>query len=285
MAWMQILIALSFSQTIHGHRGARAQYPENTLPAFDYALENGADFIELDTQMTKDGHIVVHHDPSINKEQCLYENGDAIRKEILIYETNLQDLQTYDCGSLGSRDFPEQRKLPGTKIPTLAEVIVNFKSHLPNNPNLKINIEIKYEENGKYPDLPMYVLEVMNVVRDYEVEDYVIYQSFSKDAVKLVKDMDELATTFFLFSNPFTNYQAILKETNADGVSVHYARVNASLVKKVRGLGKKILSWTVNDEKKWRKLIDLKIDGIITDDPEGLYRFKKEVSLTTSRSI
>ncbi|MCB0347425.1 MAG: hypothetical protein KDD37_01245 [Bdellovibrionales bacterium] len=278
MAWMQVLMLLSFSLEIHGHRGARARYPENTLPAFNYALLNGADYVELDTHMTKDGYIVVNHDLSVNKKLCLTEAGETIRKSITILNTDLKDLQTYDCGSVRSRDFPNQLQVPGTKIPSLAEVIVLFKSHLVVNPNLKLNIEIKYEDSPDYPDMSFYVGEIVNLVRGFEIEDNVIYQSFSKDVVSKVKEIDPSSTVYFLFSSVFTNYEAVLKETNADGISAAYKTVNQKMVNKVRDLGKKILSWTVNDKKQWKKLIELGIDGIITDDPEELFKYRKEVS-------
>jgi glycerophosphoryl diester phosphodiesterase len=281
MAWMQILISLvqlNFAQEIHGHRGARAIYPENTLAAFEYALLFGADYIEVDTHMTKDEVIVIHHDPSVNKDICQSEDGSSINKKILIVKTELADLQRFDCGTKTLPAFPRQISMPGAKIPTLQEVMLLFRVHALINPLLRLNIEIKYNDDSNYPDLKQYVDTVMNLVYDNGLENYVIYQSFSKDVVKYIRQREEAAIVYFLTANPFTNLISILRETGADGASIAHQIVSENTVNKIRNMGRKILSWTVNDKKDWQRLMSLRVDGIITDDPEGLYKYKKEVS-------
>ena len=104
---------------VHGHRGARAIYPENTLPAFQYAIEQGADVLEMDLAVTKDNVVVVSHDPHINAEICTGPRPGAIA----IHELTLAELQQYDCGTLKNRRFPQQQPAPGARIPTLDEVL------------------------------------------------------------------------------------------------------------------------------------------------------------------
>src|SRR5690606_34634502 len=91
---------------VHGHRGARAVYPENSLVGFKYAIEIGVDALELDLVVTKDGKLVINHDRSINKRRCLDEKGKRIREERLIFHLTLKEVQSYDCGSRGHRNFP-----------------------------------------------------------------------------------------------------------------------------------------------------------------------------------
>src|SRR6187200_3249935 len=119
-----ILGSFSMAQAIevHGHRGARARFPENTLPAFEHALKAGADALEMDLNVTKDGVLVVHHDTRINRELCLGPGGAKIKNPALIFETTLNDLKKLDCGSQKNPDQAKQITVPGTTIPTFEEV-------------------------------------------------------------------------------------------------------------------------------------------------------------------
>src|SRR5450755_4710334 len=103
---------------VHGHRGARALRPENTIPAFEYAIQAGADVLEMDVAVTKDNVLVISHDPHINPEICQGPHpGIAIR------QLTLAELREYDCGALKNPHFPKQQPVPGTRIPTLDEVL------------------------------------------------------------------------------------------------------------------------------------------------------------------
>src|SRR5579872_6270983 len=102
---------------VHGHRGARARRPENTLPAFQYAIEQGVDVLELDVAVTKDGVPVVSHDPLINADIC-----SGPKTGIPIHTLSLAELRQYDCGAKQNPNFATQVPQPGTRIPTLSEV-------------------------------------------------------------------------------------------------------------------------------------------------------------------
>jgi glycerophosphoryl diester phosphodiesterase len=103
---------------VHGHRGARALRPENTIPAFEYAIQAGADVLEMDVAVTKDNVLVISHDPHINAEICTGPHPG-----IAIHELTLAELRQYDCGALKNPHFPRQQPVPGTRIPTLDEVL------------------------------------------------------------------------------------------------------------------------------------------------------------------
>src|SRR5688572_20870466 len=104
---------------VQGHRGARALFPENTLPAFEHALNAGAHTLELDVVVTKDDRVVVSHDPHVNPELCLAPGGARLTKPIAIRSLTLAEVQTYDCGSLPNPRFPKQKRVPNTKMPSL----------------------------------------------------------------------------------------------------------------------------------------------------------------------
>src|SRR5580704_2672807 len=147
---------------VHGHRGARAIYPENTLPAFEYAIQQGVDFLEMDLAVTKDNVLVISHDPHINPEICT-----GPHPAIAIHELTLAELQQYDCGTLKNPRFPKQQPVPGTRIPTLDEVL-----GLGTGNQVQFNIETK-----SFPDHPeltpppdIFALMMLKVIRKHEME-------------------------------------------------------------------------------------------------------------------
>src|SRR5437588_1347278 len=118
---------------VHGHRGARAIYPENTIPAFEYAIKAGADVLEMDVAVTKDGVLVISHDPHLNPEIC-----QGPQPNTLIRSLTLEQVRQYDCGLLKNPRFEKQRPVPGTRIPTLDEVL-----GLSSQGSFEYNIETK----------------------------------------------------------------------------------------------------------------------------------------------
>src|SRR5260370_33091790 len=102
---------------VHGARGARAMRPENTIPAFEYAIGVGVDVLELDMAVTKDDVLVVSHDPLLNPEICSGPGGPRAIRTL-----TLKELRQWDCGALRNPRFPKQTPVPGTPMPTLDEV-------------------------------------------------------------------------------------------------------------------------------------------------------------------
>ncbi|MGC4055799.1 MAG: glycerophosphodiester phosphodiesterase family protein [Paludibaculum sp.] len=105
---------------VHGHRGARAERPENTLAAFEYAIKAGADFLELDLAVTKDGVLVVSHDPQLNPRICKAPEG-----ETAIHKLTLAQVRQWDCGTLEKHRVPQPAACARSKIPTFDEVLAS----------------------------------------------------------------------------------------------------------------------------------------------------------------
>src|SRR3954469_21396182 len=118
---------------VHGHRGARARRPENTLPAFRYAIEQGVDVLELDVAVTKDNVAVVSHDPLLNPAIC---SGPKLG--IPIHTLTLNELHAYDCGARRNPLFTEQVPVPGTRVPALDEVFALGRGN-----SVQFNVETK----------------------------------------------------------------------------------------------------------------------------------------------
>src|SRR5271169_3664244 len=155
---------------VHGHRGARAMRPENTIPAFEYAIQRGVDFLEMDVAVTKDNVLVISHDPHINAAICTGPHPG-----IAIHELTLAELRQYDCGTLKNPRFPKQQPVPGTRIPTLDEVL-----NLSRSSNVQFNIETKsFPEHPELTPTPEIFAQLMLAqIRKHNVEARVIMQSF-----------------------------------------------------------------------------------------------------------
>src|SRR5436305_9350084 len=98
---------------VHGHRGARGVRPENTLPAFEYAIAQGVDALEMDMAVTKDSVIVISHDPILEPPVCTGPQPRAI-----IHQLTLAEVRQWDCGAVRNPKFPLQQPVPGTRMPT-----------------------------------------------------------------------------------------------------------------------------------------------------------------------
>src|ERR1041385_878632 len=101
----------------HGHRGARARRPENTLPAFQYAIEQGVDALEMDMAVTKDNVVVISHDPILEPPVCTGPTAKGV-----IHQLTLAEVRQWDCGAVRNPRFATQQTVPGTRVPTLDEV-------------------------------------------------------------------------------------------------------------------------------------------------------------------
>src|SRR5665213_3558319 len=187
------LIRSVFGMEVQGHRGARWARPENTLPAFQYAVENGADTLELDMHVTSDDQVVITHDPFLNPKLCLDQNGKAIGSGIAIRKLTLKELQTYDCGSKINPKFPEQVPYPKTPIPTL-DALFNWItiSHLPRARKVQFNIETKSEAaHPEYtPDPEKFVQLFLAVVKKHGMMPRVMLQSFDYRTLKIARRLE-----------------------------------------------------------------------------------------------
>jgi glycerophosphoryl diester phosphodiesterase len=246
---------------VHGHRGARAIFPENTLPGFEYAIEVGADALEMDVAVTKDNMLVVSHDPHINPEICQGPHpGVAIR------QLTLAELREYDCGSLKNPRFPKQQPVPGAHIPTLDEVL-----GLSAENNVQFNIEVK-----SFPDHPdltpppdIFARMVLDVIRKHKLESRSIVQSFDFRTLRELPGIRIAA----LWEGPARPFADIAREASASIIAPDFVLVTPEQVKAAHAANLEVVPWTANTPEDWRKLIDAGVDAIITDDPAGLVAY------------
>jgi glycerophosphoryl diester phosphodiesterase len=257
---------------VHGHRGARAVRPENTLPAFEYAIQAGVDVLELDLAVTRDGVLVVSHDPHLNRRICQGPEG-----ETAIHKLTFEQVRRWDCGALKNSDFPKQQPVPGAKMPSLDEVFA-----LASRGSFEFNIETKIDI--KHPDLAPAPAEfarlVVDAVRRHRLEKRVIIQSFD---FRTLVEIRKIAPTFRL-SALYAGLPKDLTKIAAQAggvpiVSPQWMLVTKKNVKKAQQAGLQVVPWTANSALAWNKLIKAQVDAIISDDPAALIEYLKAKGL------
>jgi glycerophosphoryl diester phosphodiesterase len=226
---------------ITAHRGASAVAPENTLIAYQKAIEMGADYAELDVRQTKDGAIVLMHDKTIHRTTGV---------KGFVWDFTLEELKQVEAGSWFGEEFR------GEPIPTLEEVIRLVKGRM------KLNIEVKISENE-----PGIAQRVIDIVRSENFSKSCIITSFDMETVKTFKAIAPDLKTGLIFDK---EYRSDVFEGNWEILSSNYELVDAEFMRLAKHSGKKTYVWTVNDKEEMLRLIGLGVDGIITDKPDLL---------------
>jgi glycerophosphoryl diester phosphodiesterase len=256
---------------VHGHRGARAIYPENTIPAFEYAIKIGADVLEMDVAVTKDNVLVISHDPHINPEIC-----KGPHPGVAIHELTLAELREYDCGALKNPHFPKQQPVPGTRIPTLDDVLSLSRGN-----NVQFNIETK-----SFPDHPeltptpdVFARMLLDVIRKHQLDSRVIVQSFDFRTLHASKRLAPNIRLSALWEGDTRPFIDIAHDGEAGIISPLFKLVTPQQVKAAHDAKIQVVPWTADTPADWQMLIDAGVDAIITDDPAALIAYMKEKGL------
>lgn len=231
-----------------GHRGAAAEAPANTVPAFKRAMEVGADGVELDVHLTRDGHVVVIHDETVTSV-----TGMPGR----IREMTLAEIQRLDAGSYFGPQFA------GTRIPTLDEALDAV------GPQAVVNIEIK----GTAIASEGLEREVVRIVRAHGMSERVIISSFNPFRLWRIRYLaPELPRGMLHGPNtpPYVRDLWFLPVVQPDALHPHYTMVNAAYMKRAHQWAVRVNVWTVDDPAEARRLVELGVDSIITNDPARL---------------
>ena len=256
---------------VHGHRGARAMRPENTIPAFRYAISVGVDALELDMAVTKDNILVISHDPVLEPPVCTGPSGG----KAVIHTLTLAEVREWDCGKVQNPLFPKQQPQPGTRMPTLDEVF-----DLAPLGNFDFNIETKiFAAKPEYTPSPEeFVRLVLASVRKHKLEKRVILQSFDfRTLVAMKKVAPEIRTSALLEDKQ--DFVKVAQETKADIISPYFPTVTPENIAAVHKIGLQVVPWTANTPAQWDALIAAKSDAIISDDPAALIAYLKSKNL------
>jgi glycerophosphoryl diester phosphodiesterase len=295
---------------LQGHRGARGLAPENTLAGFRKALEIGVSTLELDLAMTRDGVLVVSHDPTLNPDVVRGPDGRWLAGPGPAINTlPLAEVKRYDVGRLnpGSRyaqQLPQQVAVDGERIPTLAEVVSLAKS---SGKNVRFNVETKLRPDrpAEAPPPDVFAKAVVDFWRSEQIESIAAVQSFDwRTLVEIKRLAPEIRTVCLTIQQEsFDNVQKGRRgpspwtaglDVDALGGSVprlveragcavwspFHREVTADTVREAGALGLEVIPWTVNERADMIRLIDAGVHGMITDYPDRLRQVMAEKKLT-----
>lgn len=239
---------------ITAHRGSSVTAPENTIPAIEKAMEEMADSVEIDVQMTSDGVIVLGHDASLKRVAGVNRS---------IASMTFAQLEQLDVGSWFSKSYE------GTRIPALSEVLELCSQ------KIGLNIEIKYV--GKNSELPEKTAEM---IKAYGMENQCVVTSTNLPYLRRVKAVLPEVRTGYIISAAYGNFYS---SEDVDFISIRSGFVTSALMQNAHEQGKAVYAWTVNSKSELERLTLLGVDGIITDRPvlarEIVYREEATESL------
>lgn len=222
---------------ITAHRGASNIAPENTMAAIKQAVQLGADFAEIDVQQTKDGVLILCHDTDLKRVAGLDKK---------VWEVTYEEIKKLEVGSWFSEEFR------GEKIPTLEEVLSYA------NGKIKLNIELKKEKQRE--DLEE---KVVQLIQKYNFQNQCLVSSFGYDILMQVKNLDSKIKTLYNVAFAYGEFYHLDK---IDAYSVEASSITQKAVFEIHEKGKQIFAWTVNSKNSMKRLINMGIDNIITDN-------------------
>lgn len=229
---------LAADTEITAHRGGAWKAPENTISALQYTIDSGADYAEIDVQETKDGELILLHDDSLKRTAGVKKN---------VWDMTLKQVEKLDAGA----SF--HKKFRGEKIPEFTEVLKFCKGRL------DLNIEIKY--NGKNKGI---VNKVVRAIKENHFEDHCVVTSMNYQFLKQIKKTAPEIRTGYIMTMTYGGVQGM---EAADFFSVKHTYVDEKFVTQAHALGKEVHVWTVNYKGDAKRMLDMGVDNIITDDP------------------
>lgn len=271
---------------IQGHRIARGLAPENNLFAIPIALAiPELTTLEMDLAITKDKKVVLSHDPWMSSRICDHPNDDRIMpfedEKIIIYNMTYEQVREFRCGGRLNKNFMGQR-LKYEKVALLDSAIIVTKNTCEklNRPLPQFNIEIKSDpewDNFYSPKPAEYAQLVMDIIKKHEIEKYTIIQSFDHRSLEEVKKIDP-SIRISLLGRKDGNWEKDKTSLSfvPDYYSPYFLSIDKEQVEKIKSDGVKVIPYTVNDSIKIGKMIEMGVDGIISDYPDLVAKIKKQ---------
>ena len=284
--------ALAFD--LQGHRGARGLAPENSLPAFERALDLGVTTLELDVALTADGVLVVTHDPALNPAITRDGGGRWLpARGPLVKSLTWRELQAYDVGRIDpaapyARTFSSQQPRDGTRIPALAEVFALVQAR---GAPVRFNIETKLSPHqpGDTASVEAMTDALLQAIREAGLRERVSIQSFDWRSLRRVQQLEPAIPTVYLSIQTLNNntvndpawtaglrlsdHGSVPRMVKAAGGAVwapNGGAVTEALAREAQALGLKVIPWTINAPADMERLIGWGVDGLITDYPDRL---------------
>lgn len=286
---------------LQGHRGARGLAPENTLPGFARALGVGVNTLETDIAISRDGVLLISHDPALNPDITRGPDGQWLSgRGPVIFHTPAAELQRYDVGRLkpGTRyawQHPEQQAVDGSHLPTLDALFALVKRAgdlAPGQAPVRLALETKLSplapDDTAAPE--PFARALVAAVRGAGMASRVSVLSFDWRTLQLIqREAPEIPTVYLsarqrwldnIGSGPATPWTAgfalrdhgsvpkMIKAAGGKVWSSFHGDLDAAQVKEAQALGLQVLAWTVNEPPQIEAMLNLGVDGIVSDRPD-----------------
>ncbi len=283
---------------IHGHRGARGLYPENTLAAIRAGIDLSCDAIEVDLCVSADNQLVIHHDPVLSSRLVRNKTGKWIKNRLKVRSLTLAELKEFDVGRINPKSdyaglYPEQTPVDGARIPILEEFVDLVTSV---QSNITYNLELKSTPDSPKitPQVEEYVKLVVEALNYHDIVSRTFLQSFDWRLVMHAKSLlpnlkigmltnqqtdgvplspvpgnPNLWTSEFDLNN-FDNLPAMVKHAGGDVWSCNALDISREEIVTAHQLGLEVYVWTVNCQTQMHKMIEYGVDAITTDYPDRL---------------
>ena len=236
------------------HRGFSAIAPENTLVAFEKAIDAGANMLEMDVMLTGDSHVIVFHD---------YRLGRTTDGSGVIGKTDLHYIKSLDAGTWFSQRFRSER------VPLLDEVLELGRG------KVRLNIELKHRRHNGVSQL---VERCIKTVERHRMNDEVVFSSFNLEALRVLHVRSphlRFAPLYRHNLNPTP--RSFPLQYNAQGVVLNHLFLNQATVTAFHNLGLKVFVYTVNGIRRIEKMIRMGVDGVISDNPSAVNSLAKKI--------
>lgn len=291
---------------LQGHRGARGLAPENTLPAFAKAMALGVDTLELDTGVTRDGVVVIHHDLALNPNTTRDSEGRwLVRTGPSIHSLTYAELLQYDVGRLKpgtdyAKNHPDQQPADGTRVPRLADLFALVRDR--GDKRVRFNIEIK--SHPEFADRTLspepFAQALIAEIREAGMGARSTIQSFDWRSLRAAQRIAPEIPTVYLSAQQswldniegarpegsrwtagfqlkeHGSVPAMVKAAGGAAWSPYHGDLDAEKMRIARQLGLKVVAWTVNDVPAASRMLDLGVDGIISDRPDVILKMLQQ---------
>ncbi len=285
---------------LQGHRGARGLLPENTLPAFERAIELEVTTLELDVGITKDGIVVISHDRALNPEITRDASGAYLSAPALVNRLTMAEIKTYDVGRINpqspyAKRFPDQQPIDGTRMPALSTLFKRVDALGAKKLRFNIETKISPEKPNDTVSAAVFARKLLDLVRTHGMASRVTIQSFDWRTLQIIQELQKGHTKRVLTScltaqqawannitptsdkGPYwtgsvrtpqhADVPSMVKAAGCEIWSPYFEDITPDLVKKSHDLSLKVIPWTTNSEAEMAAVIEAGADGLITDYP------------------
>ena len=272
---------------LQGHRGARGLLPENSIPAFLYALDLGVTTLEMDVAINARGYVVLSHEPWMSAKICSHPDGRPVTEDeersLRIYNMSDAEVAGFDCGKRGHPDFPGQKAMPVSKplLGSFFQAVALRELETERSPIL-FNIEIKSSPEGDgtfHPRVKDFASALHGVLAEHDTLDRSSIQSFDPRALEAMHEIDPRVAIVLLVANEDGLDRNLARLSFKPKVySPFYKHLDKAQINTAHARNIQVIPWTVNDETSMKDLLAMGVDGLITDYPDVGIKVLAEVS-------